>query len=152
MHKLKSKLKSGKLFGRSKREKPSLEILDDLSLSHIASFLDPEDIVRLGRTSRRMHSLMPRVMAWKGEDFSIFGPGGGHWAPTAPGFYFDGPILPSTVQELNMDVVWQDQGWGNRKGELYMTLMRPTVEGRTSSDRRTSKIVWHCRALRNSGT
>ncbi|KAJ7380039.1 hypothetical protein OS493_010746 [Desmophyllum pertusum] len=103
-----------------------MEQLDDLVLRHITSFLDPEDIVRLGRTSRRMYSLMPRVILttelWKGNDFHMSGP----WEPE---LYFDGPLLPSTVQELNMDVVWQDQGHGNRKGELYMILMRPAVEG-----------------------
>ena len=70
------KLKFGKLFGHSKRraDYSFIERLDDLSLSHITSFLDPEDIVRLGRTSRRMYSLMPRVILtteeWKGEDLS----------------------------------------------------------------------------------
>ena len=107
-----------------------MEQLDDLVLRHIISFLEPEDIVRLGRTSRRMYSITPRVVlrteVWKGKGFLIRGPGGGHREPE---LYFDGPILPSTVQELNLDVVWKDQGWGSRKCELYMTLMRPTVEG-----------------------
>lgn len=107
-----------------------MERLDALVLQHIASFLDPEDIVRLGRTCRHIHAVMPRVILttelWKGADFNITGPRGGHWAPE---LYFDGPILPSMVKELQLSAVWQDQGWGNRKGELYLMLMRPVPDG-----------------------
>ena len=93
-------------------------------LRYIVSFLDPKDVVRLRRTCRRMYAEMPQVILttelWKGPDFKISGPRGGHWAPE---LYFDGPILPSMVKELQLSVVWQDQGWGNRKGEIYMMLM-----------------------------
>jgi len=103
-----------------------MERLDDLALRHVARFLEPEDIVRLGRTSKRMHSLMPRVVLsneeWLGEDFWIYGPSGGHWCPE---LYFDGQPLPSGVKKLSLSVNWQDQGWGNRKGELFLKLMRP---------------------------
>ena len=27
-----------------------------------------------------------------------------------------------------MSLVWKDQGWGNLKGEMYVTLMRPPEE------------------------
>ncbi|XP_078349071.1 uncharacterized protein LOC144634014 [Oculina patagonica] len=107
-----------------------MERLDGLVLGHIVSFLDPEDIVRLGRTCRHMHALMPQVKltteTWNGPDFHIFGPRGGHWKPE---LYFDGPKLSSMVKELQLSVAWQDQGWGNRKGEIYMMLMRPVQNG-----------------------
>ena len=103
-----------------------MERLNHDVLRHIVSFLDPEDVVRLGRTCRHMYSQMPQVTLttelWKGPDFRIFGPRGGHWVPE---LYFDGPILPSMVKELQLSVVWKDQGFGNRKGEIYMMLMRP---------------------------
>lgn len=99
-------------------------------LHRIISFLHPEDIVRLGRTSRRMHAMMPEVSLitelWKGPDFDISGPSSGRCTPE---LYFDGPILPSTVKDLQLSVVWRDQGKGNRKGELFMKLMRPTANG-----------------------
>ena len=108
-----------------------MERLDSVVLQNIIKFLDPEDVVRLGRTSRHMHAMMPQVILttelWKGPDFHIFGPSGGHWAPE---LYFDGPILLSTVFELQASVKWQDQGWGNRKGEIYVVLMRPAADGR----------------------
>ena len=75
--------------------------------------------------------MLPEVIVtndlWKGDDFYIFGPRSGHWAPE---LYFDGPILPSKVIELNMSVVWEDQGWGNKKGELFVILMRPSRTGK----------------------
>ena len=107
-----------------------MERLDGVVLRNIIKFLDPEDVVRWGRTSRHMHAMLPEVVLttelWKGPDFHIFGPRGGHWAPE---LYFDGPILHSTVIELQLSVVWKDQGWGNRKGEIFMMLMRPPAGG-----------------------
>lgn len=107
-----------------------MERLDSVVLRNIIKFLDPEDVVRLGRTSRYMHAMMPQVIQttelWTGPDFHIFGPRRGHWAPE---LYFDGPILLSTVLELQASVKWQDQGWGNRKGEIYVMLMRPAADG-----------------------
>lgn len=106
-----------------------MERLDSVVLRNIIKFLDPEDVVRLGRTSRHMHAMMPRVILktelWKGPDFHIFGPRGGHWAPE---LYFDGPKLSSMVIKLQVSVLWKDQGWGNRKGEIYVTLMRPAAD------------------------
>ena len=107
-----------------------MEVLPDLALRHIARFLYPEDIVRLHRTSKRMHSIMPRVELakeeWTGDDFEMDGPRRGHWWPE---LYFDTPELASTVKKLSLSVTWQDQGWGNRKGELFLKLMRPVTDG-----------------------
>ena len=108
-----------------------MELLDELVLRHIASFLDPKDIVCLHRTCRRMHTMLPEVVVteyqWKGEDFHIFGPRGGHWAPE---HYFDGPVLPGNAIKLESSVLWEDQGFGNRKGELFVHLMRPSRTGK----------------------
>ena len=102
----------------------SLEELDDLALIHITRFLDPEDIVRLGRTSRRIHSLMPQIIPtneeWKGKDFFVSGP---YICPNE--LYFDGPVLSGSVKKLAMSVRWKDQGYGNKKGEIFVKLMRP---------------------------
>lgn len=107
-----------------------MERLDDLALRHIAAFLNPEDIVNLGRTCKRMHSVMPQVVLydeeWRGEDFEIDGPRGGHFWPD---LYFDGPALSSTVKKLSLSVIWNDQGWGNRKGELFLKLIRRDGSG-----------------------
>ena len=100
-------------------------------LHRIISFLHPEDIVRLGRTSRRMHAMMPQVTLiselWKGPDFDKSGPSCGHCPPEV---YFDGPILTSTVKDMQLSVVWRDKGHGNGKSKLFMKLMRPTANGK----------------------
>ena len=99
-------------------------------LNRIISFLHPEDIVRLGRTSRRMHAMMPEVTLitelWKGPDFDISSPNCGHCHPK---LYFDGPILPSNVKDMELSVVWREKGHGDRNGKLFMKLMRPTANG-----------------------
>ena len=57
-----------------------------------------------------------------GEDFIFYGPSGGHWTPEE---YFKGPALSRRVSKLTAQVTsWKDQGWGNRKGELFVKLMR----------------------------
>lgn len=106
-----------------------MERLDDLALRRISAFLNPEDIVNLGRTCKRMHSVMPQVVLndeeWRGEDFEIYGPRGRF----CPELYFDGPALSSTVKKLSLSVSWNDQGWGNRKGELFLKLIRRDGSG-----------------------
>ena len=96
--------------------------MPDLVVLRIVDFLGPEDTTRLGMTCRRLHDLLPKFLVMKGEDFSIHGPGGGHWAPE---LYFDGPVLHRPVRTLSVCIDgWVDQGWGNRKGELFVRLMR----------------------------
>lgn len=69
----------------------------------------------------------------RGKNFKIHGPSGGHWAPEK---YFDGPVLPATVKKLTLSLDWVDQGFGNRKGEIFVKLMRPSRNG---SDEITEK-------------
>ena len=109
-----------------------MEVLPDLALRHLARFLHPEDIVRLGRTCKRMYSVMPRVVLtkekWRGENFHIYEYYGERDSSER---YFDTPELPSTVKSLCLSVTWRDQGWGNRKGCLTLFLMRPVANGET---------------------
>ena len=105
----------------NKRAKTSLECLPELVLGRIADLLAPEEVVRLARTCKRLRSVLPRFMVMFGEDFHIEGPSGGHWAPKP---YFDGPPLPARVKKLSLSVEWKDQGWGNRKGEIFVSLVR----------------------------
>ncbi len=99
------------------------EDFPDLVLSHVADLLCPEDVARLSQTCHRLHSVLPHFMIVHGKDFEIRGPRSGHWAPE---LYFDGPVLPSIVKKLSLSVVWKDQGYGNRKGEIFLQLMRQT--------------------------
>ena len=104
----------------------SLSDLPDLVLLRLAEFLKEEDTVRLGMTCRRLRHLLPKFLVMRGNDFSVGGSGTG-WGDVEP--YFDGHRLPAGVKRLTVSVAgWNDQGWGNRKGELFVRLMR-SVEG-----------------------
>lgn len=91
----------------------NLERLPDLVLSHLADFLSPEDTARLAQTCHHLHSVLPRFLVMRGDDFKIFGPSGGHWAPEP---YFDGPPLTSTVKKLTMSFSMERSGLGEQKG------------------------------------
>lgn len=108
-----------------------MEALPHLALRNLVRFLCPEDIVRLGRTCKRMYSVMPRVVLakekWLGEDSHIH-EYYGERVSSEP--YFDTPELSSTVKSLCLSVTWRDQGWGNRKGCFYLYLMRPVANGK----------------------
>lgn len=108
-----------------------MEALPHLALRNLVRFLCPEDIVRLGRTCKRMYSVMPRVVLakekWLGEDSHIH-EYYGERVSSEP--YFDTPELASTVKSLCLSVTWRDQGWGNRKGCFYLYLMRPVANGK----------------------
>ncbi len=104
----------------------NFEDLPDLVLSHVVEYLCPEDTARLSQTCHRLHSLLPQFLIIRGKDFCIRGPSSPHWAPE---LYFDGPPLPSIVKKLSLFVLWKDQGWGNRKGEIFLQLMRTANAG-----------------------
>ena len=101
--------------------------LPELVLLRVADFLTEEDTTRLRMTCRRFHSLLPSFLVMRGPDFSLDGSGTG-WGDMEP--YFDGTRLCAGVERLTVSVVgWKDQGWGNRKGELFVRLMRDKVGG-----------------------
>ena len=132
----------------------SMERLDRVFLWHIASFLDPADIAHFRGTCRRLYSLLPKVTVtkdlWEGNDFHIHGSREGHWCPEK---YFDGPILAGNLLKLELSVVWKDQGWGNKKGELFAYLMRPSRTGepvKIAEHRRLFGIADHCQTKPNT--
>ena len=38
--------------------------------------------------------------------------------------YFEGPVLTRRVRKLTLSVSWKDQGWGRRRGDIFISLMR----------------------------
>lgn len=131
-----------------------IETLLELALCLIADFLAPEEILQLAQTCRCLYYLLPHiivivsypadpfttgghfilggdgrldgsghktVMVTYGKRFHIYGPHGGTWAPEP---YFNGPVLPARVKNLRLSVKWKDQGWGNKKAEIFVSLVR----------------------------
>ena len=114
-----------------------LSELPDLVLFRLADFLKEEDTARLGMTCRRLRDLLPRFLVMRGEDFSVRDSGTG-WGVVEP--YFDGPRLPAGVKRLTVSVAgWKDQGWGNRKGELFVRLMRAPLQDSNASNQSAKK-------------
>jgi len=75
----------------------------------------------LSHTSQRFYAVLPKYSIIRGKDFTIRGPPGGHWSPEK---YFDTRPLIKPVKKLSLSLTWKDQGWGNRKGEIFVKLMR----------------------------
>ena len=99
--------------------------VDQLVLLRIANFLRPEDVTRLSLTCKYLRALLPRFSAitMKGRDFVNVPGSGTGWGDCER--YFDGPRLRGIVKRLTVSVKsWNDQGWGNRKGELFVQLVR----------------------------
>lgn len=94
--------------------------LPDLVYLRIASYLVPEEAQSLSLTCKRLHAVIPSFLVIKGKDFHIYGPSGGHFAPE---LYFKGPPLTGAVRKLTISLTWRDQGWGNAKGDVFLTLM-----------------------------
>lgn len=115
--------------------------MPDLVVLTIVEFMGPEDTAKLSMTCRRLYNLLPKFLVMKGADFSIRGTGTG-WGDVEP--YFDGPVLQTAVKSLKVSVAgWKDQGWGNRKGIIFVRLMRRPVEPASNSGgtREESTIV-----------
>ena len=91
-------------------------------LYHLISYLNTKDAASLAQTCHYLRAHLPRFHVMRGQDFVCLGPDDGN---TAPEHYFDGKPLESTVRRLSISMEWEDQGFGNRKGRLYIKLMRP---------------------------
>ena len=101
----------------------SLETLPELVVHRICQFLCVNDLGRFKQTCRRLHAILPKLqkLVIKGENFDRFGPRSGHWCPE---IWFNGPALPGRVRSITLSMRWRDQGYGNRKGRVWMQLMR----------------------------
>ena len=95
--------------------------LPELALLRIAKYLTPDSICKWSMTCRRLYRALPHFLVMRGDEFHIYGPNGDHWAPKP---YFEGPVLTRQVRKLTLSVLWKDQGWGNRKGDIFISLMR----------------------------
>jgi hypothetical protein len=92
------------------------ELLEELS-----RFLSVEDCSRLSRTCRHLYEVLPRFVLIRGKDFRKRGPHDGHFWPER---YFQGPVFTAKIKKVSLSIKWKDQGWGNRKGEIFIKLMR----------------------------
>lgn len=106
-----------------------MEELPELVISRIADYLHPVDVARWSMTCKRFHRELPSFLVIKGDNFYIRGIVHGlHTWPDTPEHYFDSPPLKGPVKKMFISCVWKDQGWGNQKGDVFITLMRGKEE------------------------
>ena len=114
-----------------------LDIPEEM-IRHISGFLNIVDIIHLSGTCTLLFNLLPsysiesKVIEINGPNINETGPGGpGHsWQPS---FYFDTPPFSSHLFIATISANWRDQGWGNRKGSIFIQLIRP----KSNSDKPT---------------
>ena len=134
-----------------------LAILPDLPLRIIASYLQFEDAIQFAELKPAWAHLQPTLQQCNGPDFDIRGPSYGKKSSfecncncncscscsfecscrgncncgncicTAE-TYFDIPILSSGLSSISLSWQWKDQGWGNRKGQIWLKLLREDQE------------------------
>ena len=99
--------------------------LPDVPLRIIVSFLPIDDRIRFTQLHPAWHHLQPTVQRVAGPDFDERGPRGGHFVPET---YFDVKVESAGVVAVKMEWRWKDQGFGNRKGQVWLKLVRDEQE------------------------
>ena len=112
-----------------------LTIVPDAYLSNLARrYLRPADLVNLCDSHPNFEFLklyLPEYLEIPGEPFNKRGPRDGHFCPEP---YFLSDVMNQRVRSLTMSFRWRDQGYGNRKGMLWIELMRDGEMIATSKD------------------
>jgi len=101
-----------------------MEYLPDTALIIIAKNLPPGDLINLCTTNNRFNFLrfyLPDSIDIPGENLERRGPRDGHFEPE---HYFDSPVMNQKVRSITMTFEWVDQGYGNRKGQVWIDLVR----------------------------
>ena len=117
--------------------------LPDVPLRLIVDFLPFDDAVNFCGLRPEWSHLRPLIhkVVVNLDDLDDGGPGQPHFCPET---YFDINIVNPRLISVAMQFRWKDQGWGNRKGQIWLRLIRNGVEiadaRLTSNTRRTSRV------------
>ena len=119
---LKEKIKTSKTSTGIIIEQTSyLCTIPDLILSKLLEFLQPIDIIHLSQTCKQLNQTLPVYLVIYAKNFKKYGPNNGHFCPEK---WFDGPRIKKHVRDIRIYFKWKDQGFGNRKGQIWLKLMR----------------------------
>ena len=107
----------------------------DAYLSNLARrYLPPADLANLCDSHPNFEFLklyLPEYLELEGESFNKHQrPNDEHFCPDP---YFLSPVMNQRIRSLR-SLRWKDQGWGNRKGMLWIELMRDSKMIATSKD------------------
>ena len=92
-----------------------------LVLSKIVEFLPPLDIIHLSRTCKQLHQILPSYFIISALDFQKCVQKAPHFCPEK---WFDGPKIDKKIRSITISFEWKDQGWGNRKGNVWLKIIR----------------------------
>ena len=98
--------------------------LPSLALDIVAQSLSARDLVSLTESCtslRYLRKYLPECLHITGQNFKKRGPDDGHFCPE---IYFEGPVMVQRMRSVSMEWDWKDQGFGNRKGMLWVQLVR----------------------------
>ena len=112
----------------------SLPQLPATVLVTIAKLMAPADLVSLCDSHPQLAFLrlyLPELQDIPGESFRKYGPSDGHFCPE---LYFTSPVIHQRVGSITLTFRWKDQGFGNRKGMLWIELVRQGQLIATSKD------------------
>ena len=101
-----------------------LQGLPDTVLIIIGKLLSPIDLSNISEVNSRfsfLRNYLPHQIKFGGGDFYERGPHDGHFVPRD---YFQSPIMFSKVKKITMSFDWCDQGYGNRKGMIWVEVIR----------------------------
>eukprot|EP00808_Paulinella_micropora_P020630 g16776.t1 len=89
----------------------------DIMTSILIDFLDVDTRTKLRSCARALHQRIPASIRFELKDQ--------HWGDFGGADHvIDYIRLPQCLSSLVARVEWKDQGWGNRKGQLFLTLER----------------------------
>merc|ERR1719167_724719 len=101
-----------------------LEFLPDLVLKCIFQYLDSKDCMCLIDASPYFESFrrfLPKYQDITHGELNARGPNYGHFEPET---WFDISPMYQGIKSMDISFSWKDQGWGNRKGEVWVQLLR----------------------------
>ena len=99
--------------------------MPDVPLRIIVSFLPIDDRIRFTQLHPAWYHLQPTVQHITRPDLNKYQPyptNAENWF--SPGTWFDVKIESLGLVAAKMEWRWKDQGWGNRKGEVWLELIR----------------------------
>ena len=96
----------------------------------IVSYLPFDDAVTFCGMHPAWSHLQPTIQNLVGDSFQEYGPHDGNFVPLT---YFDINVVTSGISSVAMQWQWKDQGFGNKKGQIWLRLMR---NGREIADAR----------------
>lgn len=108
--------------------------LPDLVLVNVANQLSNDDARNLSLTCMRFQGVLPIYKFPKiiqGPNINERGPNDGNFEPEK---YFECPVLDHNVEKIDVSFKWKDQGYGNRKGQVWLQLRRPINPKRNRVD------------------